>query len=135
MGINIRYYNPGDGKKISDLFTKNTTLLRDDKFWIWINRILCSDSIVAVAEKNNEIVAHYAFIPRNIIVGNEILKSGIGLHAVVSPDVRNSLSIFQISNLVYDKARKDGYDLIYGFPNTNYRLIQEKIERKIDYIH
>lgn len=127
--MEIRFYKPSDGEKISAFFRKNSPYQRDINFWTWINRVLNEESIVAVAKDNNTVVGHYAVIPRQVSIGNEIFNAGIGLHAVVDSKVRNDLSIFNISSLVYQEAKKQGVDFIYGFPNQNYRLIQEKIER------
>lgn len=129
--MKIRLYELSDGEKICALFQKNTTYIRDTKFWIWINRVLNKESIVAVAEDNGSILAHYAVIPRQVTIGNIVLNSGIGIHAVVDKNVRDELSIFNVSSYVYEEAKRRGIDFIYGFPNSNYRLIQEKIERWI----
>ena len=127
----LRTYLPNDGDRISEFFSKNVPYVRDRAFWIWINRMLGDDSLVAVAEKDKKIIGHYAVIPRNIYINGIKLRAGIGLHALVEPAFRNELAIYQLSNMVYNEAKKLGLDLIYGFPNTNYRLIQEKIERWI----
>ncbi len=127
--MELRLYSPQDAPNISELLSSNTPYLRNEEFWIWINRVLSEDSIVAVAESMGKIVGHYAVIPRIIKISDLKLKAGIGIHALISPAYRDQLSIFQISTLVYEEARRKGFDLIYGFPNSNYRLIQERIER------
>lgn len=129
MGINIRPYSTGDAEKIFRLFQKHTRYKRDAPFWVWMNRIL-SDSIVSVAEENGNIIGHYAILPRRCVLNKELeLKAGLGVHAFVAPDRRNEASIFSISGLAYQLAEERGIDFIYGFPNQNYRLIQEKIEK------
>lgn len=129
MGYVIRLYKPNDGKSISEFFTRNSPYLRDENFWVWINRVLTEKSIVAVAEDNDKIIAHYAVILRTIRCDGYIYNAALGVHAVVDPDYKNELSIFQVSSFVYKEAKNQGVDFIYGFPNANYRLIQEKIER------
>lgn len=129
--INIRYYQTGDAEKIYSLLAKHTLYLRDADFWVWINRILpVEDSIIAVAENNlNEIIGHYAVLPCYIWVNGYRLKGGLGLHAFVDPSYRDRVSIFEISKLAYKKANELNLKFIYGFPNSNYRLIQERIEK------
>lgn len=129
MGINIRPYSTGDAEQIFRLFQEHTKYKRDAAFWIWMNRIL-SDSIVSVAEEKGSIIGHYAILPRRCVLNNELeLKAGLGVHAFVAPDRRNEASIFSISGLAYKLAKEKGIDFVYGFPNQNYRLIQEKIEK------
>ena len=127
MEINIRPYSRGDAKQIFGLFQKYTKYKRDASFWTWMNRIL-SDSIVVVAEEEGNIIGHYAILPRTCVLNNGLeLKAGLGVHAFVAPDRRNEISIFSISSLAYKLAKEKGIDFVYGFPNQNYRLIQEKI--------
>lgn len=127
--INIREYRLGDATKIYNLFSKNTPYKRDASFWVWINRLLSEEkSIIVIAELNGAIIGHYAILPR-ICKNKEIeFKCGLGLHAFVDPDYRNLLSIFSITSLAYNISNLKNYDFLYGFPNNNYRLIQEKIE-------
>lgn len=127
--INIRPYQCGDAEKIFNLFQRYTPYKRDEAFWIWINRIL-AHSIISVAELNGDIVGHYAIFPRICRLKNgSLLRAGLGIHAFVEPKHRDKVSIFSISSLAYKLAKESGIQFIYGFPNINYRLIQEKIER------
>lgn len=127
--IIIRPYRCGDATKIFSLFQRYTTYQRDEAFWIWINRLL-THSIICVAELNGKIVGHYAILPRTCRLKNgTLLHSGLGIHAFVEPQHRDKVSIFSISSIAYKLAKESGIQFIYGFPNKNYRLIQEKIER------
>lgn len=126
--ISIRRYESGDAKGISEMFTKYTPYLRDDAYWVWINRIV-GVSIAVVAECDGKIVGHYAVVPRNLIVKNRLLKAALGIHAFVDPDFRQEVSIFELSSCLYRIAWDEGIQIIYGFPNVNYRQIQVRIER------
>lgn len=130
MDIQIRPYKPGDTEQICELFTRCSPYLRDTAFWVWINRLLSSeDSIIAVAQKNDIIVGHYAIIPQIIHIDATPVSCGFGIHAIVDPQCRDAVSIFQISALAYKIAKAKGLAFVFGFPNANYRLIQQKIER------
>ena len=127
--VEVRLYKTGDASGILGMFTKYFPYKRDEEFWVWINRIIGEDSIVAVATICNKIVGHYAIVPRKIFVDNIEYNSGLGIHAVVDPEYREYVSIFEISNLAYKEANKRGLSFVYGFPNANYRFIQEKLEK------
>lgn len=125
----IRPYQAGDGKRISELFSRLTPYKRDSDFWLWINRIWPEKpSIIAVAEDDGEIVGHYAILPFTIQYGDRLIRSGLGIHAFVAPDSRGKVPIFQISKKCYSLARDAGIQFLWGFPNANYRIIQEKVE-------
>lgn len=128
--IKIREYKTGDAEKIYNLFSQHTPYQRDADYWVWINRMLSENkSLISVAEKNDKIIGHYAIIPRKCVIGNRVLNVGLGIHAFIEPESRNQISIFEISSYAYGLAKEKGYDFLYGFPNQNYRLVQEKIEK------
>ena len=127
--VTIRLYNPGDAKGINSMFTKYFPYKRDEEFWVWINRVIGGESIISIAEYNNKVIGHYAIIPRTLVVEGRYYNSGLGVHAVVDPEFRDKVSIFEISNLAYNEAKKRGISFIYGFPNANYRFIQERLEK------
>lgn len=125
----IRLYQPDDAVSINAMFTKYFPYKRDEEFWIWINRLIGGDSIIAVAEIEGKVIGHYAVVPRDVVVDGVKFHSGLGIHAVVDPEYRDKVSIFDISSVAYKEAKKKGIYFIYGFPNANYRFIQEKLER------
>lgn len=128
--MRIRLYQRGDIPKICQLIDDNTQYKRNKEFWVWLNRLLSTKNpIIAVAEKNDSIIGHYAIIPRDCWIGEKSFSCGLGVHAFVHPDYRTQVSITSISAYAYKQAKFQGVDFIYGFPNANYRLIQEKIER------
>ncbi|MGB0879295.1 MAG: GNAT family N-acetyltransferase [Polaribacter sp.] len=108
---------------------------RKINFWVWINRLLSEEkSIIAVAEFEGQIIGHYAIIPQKIIINNTEYRVGFGIHALIEDDKKSLVAIYEISGFAYKEAKKSGLKFVYGFPNQNYRLIQEKIERwkKVD---
>lgn len=129
--LTLRLASSIDAEKICLLFKKVIPEYdRQINFWIWINRMLSdSSSIVAIAEYNGDIIGHYAVIPQKIIVSDTEYDIGLGLHALILSDQNDLVSIYEISNFAYKEAKRLGLQFIYGFPNKNYRLIQEKIER------
>tara|TARA_Y100000004_G_scaffold117886_1_gene132442 strand:- start:247 stop:1203 length:957 start_codon:yes stop_codon:yes gene_type:complete len=99
-------------------------------FWVWNNENLSHrESIVSVATYNNDIIGHYCILPKLLKINNTLIESGIGILATVDSDFRNDVSIMDISKFAYEKAQESGMKMIYGFPNDNYYLIQEKLER------
>lgn len=127
----IRAFEPADAARICALFQQHSSYKRDAAFWLWLNRLLpVSPSLIAVAEIDGNLAAHYAILPMDLrLPGGSIVRCGHGVHAFVSPEYRQQVSIFQISAFAYQLARDAGLDFVYGFPNANYRLVQEKIER------
>ena len=86
MDLTVRPYRPGDEHSISALLTRNTPYLRDNPFWIWINRVLpASPSLVAVlVDKNNHVQGHTAILPFEIRVGQRIIPCGMSCHTLIA---------------------------------------------------
>ncbi len=128
--VHIRLADITDAGRINDLLQRAAPqYVRDDAFWIWIHRLLgCAPSIITVAIVGDKIVGHYAIIPMEVMIDGNVYPAGLGIHALVDKQCKG-VSIIDISRLAYDEARKRGMKFIYGFPNKNYRLIQERIER------
>lgn len=125
--IKVRLYKRGDADGINAMLTKSLPYLRDRAFWVWINRIV-GESISVVAEFQGKIVGHYAVVQRVISLNGKEVKAAIGIHAFIDPEYRRRVFIYEISKVLYKIAQDKGIQLIYGFPNINYRSIQLKIE-------
>ena len=125
----IRNYKCHDAEGINAMFTKYLPYVRDEKFWVWLNRIIGGSSIAFVAEYEGKIIGHYAIVPRDMYYNGSSIKAALSVHAFVDPDYKNKVFIFQITQKLYQYAKKQGIQLIYGFPNANYRNIQLKLEK------
>jgi hypothetical protein len=127
----IRQGNPNDRDGILALFNNQSPeYQRDVLFWNWINLNLGGqNNIISLAEYAGQIIGHYALIPKTLVVGGSEYPVGMGIHAVVHKNYRKVVSIMDITSKAIDIAKQLGMVMVYGFPNMNYHLIQEKIER------
>lgn len=128
--VKVREYRFGDSEKIYSLFTEQTPYVRDDKYWVWINRMLSDEkSLIVVGDLENKIVGHYAIIPKKVNVFGKMHNAAFAIHAFIHPDFRNSFLIFQITKKMYKIAKENGIEFLYGFPNENFRDIQTKADK------
>ncbi len=125
MNLKVRPYKPGDEISISEMFTRNTPYLRDNAFWIWINRLLpIYPSLIAViADEKDEIQGHTAIMPYEIKVGERIIKCGMSYHTIIDKDYRNQDLVMPLLELADTMATEAGLEFHYGFPNKNARPI------------
>lgn len=125
----IRKHQKGDREQICKLFTQHTPYLRDTDFWLWVHRFWPSrDSIIYLAEEQGEVVGHYAVLPFELKVAQRRIQAGLGIHAFIAPDYRKKIPIFYLTRQCYQACKEEGIELLFGFPNANFRLIQEKVE-------
>lgn len=129
--VRVRGFEPADAARICALFQRHTAYRRDAAFWWWLHRALpAQPSFVAVAVAGAEIVGHYAILPLALReAAGRVFRAGLGVQAFVSPAHRQAVSICEISAHAYRQAAAAGLELVVGFPNANYRLVQEKLER------
>lgn len=131
--ITIRQGSEKDVDSIVELFQKQSPehWSQDPKvFWKWRNEKLShKKTLISLAEYSNKIIGYYCIEPKKINFFGEIIEVGFGMHAVVDPLYRKELSIMQVTEFAYDLAKESQMKFIYGFPNNNFYLIQEKIER------
>ena len=136
--IIIRQGGIDDIDSILELFKKEIPQYWNKKpkdFWIWINQKLSyKNSIISLAECDDKIIGYYCIVPKLLKIGGELIEAGMGIHAVIDSDYKKKVSIMDVTNLAYEIAKKSNIKIIYGFPNDNYYLIQEKLERwdKVD---
>ncbi len=125
----ITRHGKGDRERVCQLFTRHTSYLRDTAFWLWIHRIWPDeDSIIYLAKDGEDVVGHYAVLPFTLCNGKERLRAGLGVHAFIAPPYRKKMPIFYLTRQCYQACKEEGIDVLFGFPNENFRLIQEKVE-------
>ena len=129
--ITIRKSTYSDNDKIINLFNREfPEYQRSPDYLDWFEDCFSdSESIVCVAECDNKIIAHYRISPKLVKINGKIIKSGFGSQAIVDKNFKNKVTIMQITSLAYEMARDSGIEFIYGFPNNNYSIIQQKIEK------
>jgi len=127
----IRQGSREDAPHILEFFNREyPQYVRDYPFWTWINETIGdSNSLISVAESDNKIVGHYCIIPRTLVIDGVEYKVGMGVHAIIDKNYRKYVSILDVTNHTRKLAKDSGMVMLYGFPNQNYHLIQEKIER------
>jgi hypothetical protein len=126
----IRQARAEDRDNIISFFNETEIpYIRDRAYWIWLNRIVTTDySIVAVAEYNESIIAHYAIVPLDMNIKGRKIRGAQGLNAIVSESHRDKIRIYEVTKFAYELARESGIDFMYCFPNKGYWRIQVKIE-------
>jgi GNAT superfamily N-acetyltransferase len=69
-----------------------------------------------VAESGGKIIGHYAIIPCNVKIGNEIAIAGQSVDTAVHPEYRR-IGVFEtLARKVYDDVR-DRYSFLFGYPS------------------
>ncbi|MDI9216279.1 GNAT family N-acetyltransferase [Clostridium tertium] len=104
----------------------NKDLSRDYFLWRYLNNPI-DDFILCIARENNKMIASYLVLPINLVVDDEIIKSGISMPILVRPDFRNNGLSCELAIKVYEKLKERDYKLLLGFPNEicHYNLVKK----------
>jgi len=128
--MTIRLASISDAQDVCGFFSKYSSYQRDIPFWTWIHKQWSiENSISIVAEVKGEIVGNYSIIIQKVSINGIVFLAGLGVHALISHDYRKQISILDLSTKAYKEAKNRDLKFIYGFPNKNYRLVKEKLER------
>ena len=74
---------------------------------------------IAWSEENSEVAGQYAAIPMRVKVGDRERKALMSVNTLTDDKYRGQ-GIFKIlATEVYDRAEKEGFELVYGMPNQN----------------
>lgn len=130
MSVVIRQYQPGDAKGILRLFQKNSPYQRDQRFWVWINRILSEyPSISVVAEDNGVVIGNNTVVPHDILINGRIVRCGMSIHTILDKEYQSSGYILDLFRLTNKLAKENNMAFIWGFPNANARPVNVKFNK------
>jgi len=120
--IQFTEYKKGDETQILALYREVFGAPRSLEHWHWLNIANPYDGprmVLTTDASSAKIVGHYAVQPVNLNMMGRELKAAQSVDTMVDPQFR-MLGIFESSaKKCYEKLRRDGYSLVYGFPNRN----------------
>lgn len=114
---------------VLDLFAlSDPKHIRSNKYYLWRN-FCCNfgKAYSYILINDDKIIAHYSILPQIFNYKNNVIKAGLGQQAVVHPEYRNLNNILELVEYSLEKIKENNFDLVYGFPNKNFYLIQDKI--------
>src|SRR5699024_11128421 len=124
--VNIRKAEEGDRQAVLDLLNlgfkkeQRTSTVRGNKFWQWkYNAGIFGDSILTLAECNERIVGVGNLWPWELQCRGQILKGLQACDSVIHPEFQGKGLFKAIREYGLNIARKEGFQLIYNFPNRN----------------
>ncbi len=113
----LRYsgYWPGDESRIVSFFHDLGYDDHTEDSWKWNNRT----RLLQYAEREAQIIAHYAVQPRRCRMDDQTVRGGLGLHLGADPEHRSTPILSNTLNRLANRCRKAGLSFIFGFPNDN----------------
>jgi hypothetical protein len=115
--IRYRRFEPRDRDSVLRLFKDSFGKPKDVTQWEWEFLGGPKPAIIVVAEVEGRIVGHYAVLPRRILVGHEVVESGLVVDVMTHPDF-GKRGIFVNSGLeAFRQTRASGIRMLMGFPN------------------
>jgi len=118
-------YKSIDDKLIYEIimFFKKCGYNFNREFWNWINLNSPFGKTRFIVSKRDNIISHYSYIPRDIVIDGVKIKAGMGIHLASDPEQKSLSVLLEVFKKVYEIALNDGIEILYGFPNNNSYLI------------
>ncbi|GAA0762664.1 hypothetical protein SDC9_57573 [bioreactor metagenome] len=105
-------------KELKDLYKVcfNKEISEEYFSWIYLNNPI-DDFIFCLATEDDKIIGCYSVIPINIVINNEIIRSGISMPLLIKSEFKNKGLSTKIGIKVYEELKRKKYDFILGFPD------------------
>lgn len=121
--IKIRNYIEGDELRIAPLLHSNFPNAPESQSiletWLWqFKNDFSKESGVAVAERESEIVAHYAVMWFLMNYQDQLIEGAISTATVTDKRVRGKGLFTELARKVYADIKAEGCKIVYGFPNS-----------------
>ncbi|WP_337017439.1 GNAT family N-acetyltransferase [Oceanobacillus massiliensis] len=114
----IRFYQPGDELKISELFQKVFHKEQSEKVWEWkyLKNPTESNPWVLVYEEDGHILGHISLWVHTAFVNGETSKIASRVDTMVDPDARGKGIYKKLNQRMLMEAKKSNIIYLYGFP-------------------
>ena len=88
------------------------------RWWHWMYKDNpAGPGTIWLAKHNGKIVGQYAIVPVEMKIGSKVILGSQSLDTMTHPHYRHQGIFEMLARKVYDKAKKDGIYVVYGFPN------------------
>jgi hypothetical protein len=135
----IRRYREGDENQINSLFNVVFQAARPLQEWRWkfldnpCMTKLSSSALITVTESNGTIVGQYASLPLIFKMRDSAVRVAQPVDSMVHSDYRKGArGILELFALQYDRAREDGIQFGFGFPNERHHPVGKRLLRYQD---
>ncbi len=117
--LDFRPFRPGDENAILTLFKTAFGKTMSKEYWNWRYRDNPVDApMIELAWDGDTLAAHYAVSPVPLMIGRETAKAALSMTTMTHPDYQG-LGLFpQLAERLYDRLSKQGYRMVFGFPNS-----------------
>ena len=126
----LRRYRDGDEQSIIELLDAALGQRYSLEYWKWkYTRNPAGPPFIWLAEYDDRIIGHYAFIPIAMKVGNAYVSGSLACDAAIHPDYQGQGVFSSIVNRSCLDAGENGIPITYGFANTNLGATYRRYER------
>lgn len=117
--FDFRPFRPGDESAILALHEKVTGKPMSKEIWNWRYRDNPVDApMIELAWDGDHLAAQYAVSPLPLIIGRDMCKAALSMTPLTDPDYEDLDLFVQLAERLYDRLTKQGYRMVYGFPDS-----------------
>lgn len=107
-----------DKKNVIDLFEKVFKKKITEELWQWRYHI-SRKSISGLLWDDEKLIGYYMLSPVPLQINKNIENRLLAISVMIDPDYQgNGMYFGSLAKFTYEQATKEGYDLIFAFPNS-----------------
>jgi hypothetical protein len=115
----IKDFENGDEKGINALFNSVFNKSRSLDYWLWEFSQSPNGFKAFIATENQKIIGHLAAINRKIEIGGDEFSASLEVDGMTQPKFARQGIFIGLGKRLLSEYRKEGTDIVYGFPNEN----------------
>jgi predicted N-acetyltransferase YhbS len=130
----VREYEQGDERGILDLYKLVFGTEMSTEHWSWkYERNPAGQPVIVLAQSaDDEIVGHYAVLPRLVKIGDNVHVASISADLMVHPEYRGQRIPFVLIEQGNKLAAQRGIQFVLGFPNEKSHSLPLKKTGRVD---
>lgn len=119
--MKILPYTAGNEAEVLKLFALAFGKQMSAEYWNWrfLNNPFTPDLQIHLMWENEMLVGHYAVSPINFLVDGESAMCALSMTTMTHPDFGGKGIFTALAESLYSQLTENGYDFVWGFPNSN----------------
>lgn len=117
----IQPYKKGDEQEILKLFQLSFGKLMTIEYWRWrfLNNPFHNKVQIHLMWEDNLLVGHYAVSPVNFLLDKHEVLCALSMTTMTHPNFGGRGIFSALATSLYKQLEDDGFQFVWGFPNTN----------------
>jgi hypothetical protein len=119
--MEIKSYKKGDEHEILNLFRLSFNQEMSYNYWNWRfnDNPFSTQQFIQLMWDDDKLVGHYSLSPVELLIDGEVHQTALSMTTMTHPAYGGRGIFTQLAAVLYAGLEKQGYMMVWGFPNEN----------------